>query len=130
MTSAPADLGARLRAAREEAGLSLQQVCDRTGMSKAYLLRLERDPTANPSVETLFRLAGVLNTTVADLLGQSPVRAVSAPGDADPPSLREFIAADRPTPGEIRMLRSIRFRKSEVPTSAERWRTILAAVRG
>jgi transcriptional regulator with XRE-family HTH domain len=46
-----------LKAARVQQGLSLADVDERTGMGKGNLSRLENDPAANPTLETLLRLA-------------------------------------------------------------------------
>jgi DNA-binding XRE family transcriptional regulator len=48
---------AQLRKAREEAGLSLADVAERTGIDKAALSRLETGKQPNPTVETLMRYA-------------------------------------------------------------------------
>jgi DNA-binding XRE family transcriptional regulator len=49
-----------LKKAREESGLSLSDVAERSGIDKAALSRLENGVQANPTVETLFRYAAAL----------------------------------------------------------------------
>ena len=61
--------GARIRQSRQRAGLSLARLAALTGLSKSYLVRLETDPTSNPSLEVLRRIADALDITVADLVG-------------------------------------------------------------
>jgi DNA-binding XRE family transcriptional regulator len=48
---------ADLKAAREEAGLSLAEVAERSGIDKAALSRLESGQHLNPTVNTLGRYA-------------------------------------------------------------------------
>lgn len=46
-----------LKREREARGLSLAEVAQRTGMDKSNLSRLENDPNANPTLDTLSRIA-------------------------------------------------------------------------
>ncbi|MGQ7295984.1 helix-turn-helix domain-containing protein [Quadrisphaera sp. KR29] len=74
-------VGARLRAARQAAGLTLAAVAERAGLTKGFLSRLERDE-ASPSVATLVTVCGVLGVSVGSLFeapATSLVRADEAP---------------------------------------------------
>ena len=51
------DLLRQLKAAREEKGLSLADLTERTGMDRSALSKLETGQRANPTVETLVRYA-------------------------------------------------------------------------
>ncbi|MFO0844812.1 MAG: helix-turn-helix transcriptional regulator [Gemmataceae bacterium] len=48
---------ARLKAAREEKGLSLADMMERTGMDRSALSKLETGQRPNPTVDTLLRYA-------------------------------------------------------------------------
>ena len=79
----PADarVGARLRAARQAAGLTLTAVAAQAGLTKGFLSRLERDEVS-PSVASLVTLCGVLGIGVGQLFEPpvtSLVRAAEAP---------------------------------------------------
>jgi len=50
-------LFAQLRAAREEKGMSLADLTERTGMDRSAISKLETGQRANPTVETLVRYA-------------------------------------------------------------------------
>ncbi len=50
-------LFAQLRAAREEKGMSLSDLTERTGMDRSAISKLETGQRANPTVETLVRYA-------------------------------------------------------------------------
>ncbi len=67
-------IGERLRAARESAGLTLDQTAERSGLSKAHLSRLE-SAERQPSVAALLTLADALGTPVSTLLGEGRARA-------------------------------------------------------
>ena len=60
-------LGDYLRAAREEAGLSLRQAATATGTNHGYLARLESGEKKNPSADMLQRIADALEVNAADL---------------------------------------------------------------
>jgi transcriptional regulator with XRE-family HTH domain len=64
-------LGARLRAAREQAGMSQAELGRRTGRDTRTIQRYESGDVL-PPLTVLVHLAGVLNTLVADLLGDVP----------------------------------------------------------
>ena len=63
---------AELRAARQREGLTLEQVAERAGMDKASLSRLETGKQANPTVDSLFRVAIALGKTIGLRLESAP----------------------------------------------------------
>ena len=58
-----------LRLARR---LSLQNVADAVGISKAHVFNLEMGLAANPSMELVVKLAELFRVRVADLVGDNP----------------------------------------------------------
>ncbi|WP_245286805.1 helix-turn-helix domain-containing protein [Bradyrhizobium sp. Tv2a-2] len=62
-----AEIGGRLRAYRMGRGLAAEQVAERLGVSRAAVYRIEAGEVVK--IETLERLAGVLETSVGSLLG-------------------------------------------------------------
>lgn len=52
--------------------LSLQNVADAVGISKAHIFNLEKGITANPSMELVLKLAELFRVRVADLVGDGP----------------------------------------------------------
>lgn len=59
-------IGAQLRAARHAARMSMADVADRSGLTKGFLSKLERDLT-NVSVASLIRLCDTLGISVGSL---------------------------------------------------------------
>lgn len=121
-------LGQRLKHQRARAGLSLAEVAEATGISKTYLVRLETDPEANPSLDVLRRIALALDTTVADLIGAPPL-GIDEQEISIPASLRAFADEVELSTTELRMLASIRWRKGEQPRTSARWRYVLDSLR-
>lgn len=64
-------LGARLRRLREAKKLTLQQVADAVGCTKAYIWELEMKEGQRPSAERVHLLAKVLGVTMEDLMNES-----------------------------------------------------------
>lgn len=109
--------GDRLRRLRTQKGLSLDELAAATGISKAYLWKLERKPDVNPSIEIAQKLAEALGTTVGTLVP-------SADSKAQMPEIPESLSAAKKrfkmTDQEVRDLAGIRFRGGH-PMTAEEW---------
>lgn len=52
--------------------LSLQNVADEVGISKAHVFNLEKGATANPSMDLVKKLADLFRVRVADLVDENP----------------------------------------------------------
>ena len=64
-----ASIGDRLRSARDRAGLTLDQLAESTGLSKAHLSRLESSER-QPSIAALLDVSAALGVPVNVLLGE------------------------------------------------------------
>lgn len=69
------EIGQRVRALRNEAGLSGRKLAAEAGVSQPFLSQLELGQTA-ASIATLYRIANALNTTPAELLPSNPTQDV------------------------------------------------------
>lgn len=63
--------GLRLRRLREAKKLTLQQVADAVGCTKAYIWELEMKEGQRPSAERVHALAKVLGVKMEDLMGEA-----------------------------------------------------------
>lgn len=59
-------LGARIRLTRTQKGITLQELSERSGLSKGFICQLENDK-ASPSLQALEKLASGLNVPIAYL---------------------------------------------------------------
>jgi transcriptional regulator with XRE-family HTH domain len=124
----PQQVGRNIREQRKKASLTLAQLSEMTGISKAHLVRIETKPS-NPSLGILSRIAEALDLTVADLVG-GPRLTYRAPADDEiPPSLQRFADEVGLDSSEKRTLASIKFRDGEPPRTVERWRYIYESLR-
>lgn len=63
------EIGARLRRARQERGLTLKQLASRTGLSLSQISQIER-ADSSASLSSLYRLAAALDVRMRDLFGE------------------------------------------------------------
>ena len=119
-------LAERLLQARKDAGLTLEQLADESGLSKTYLWELEHDTegTKKPSADTLMKLVTPLRTTLADLLNLPSVQVDSQKVEVSK-SLREFCDWMKETnrellEEEVRDLATMRFRGGQ-PKTRDDW---------
>jgi transcriptional regulator with XRE-family HTH domain len=70
-------LGKSLQRARQSAGLTQQELCQRAGLSYSTLAKIERGAIKSPSVFTIQTIAAVLGVTLNDLMSQLPARVAS-----------------------------------------------------
>jgi HAD superfamily hydrolase (TIGR01509 family) len=62
-------LGRRLQEARQAAGLTQQQLCQKAGLSYSTLAKIERGAIKAPSIFTIGQIAAVLGTSLDALVG-------------------------------------------------------------
>ena len=72
-------LGKALQAARKKAGLTQQELCQRAGLSYSTLAKIERGAIKAPSIFTIQSIAGALDITLANLLGEVKPQAKKSP---------------------------------------------------
>ena len=65
-------LGEKIKIFRTKMNLSLQDVADRVGASKAHIWELETGRARNPTMDLVTKLAECFGVGVADLVGENP----------------------------------------------------------
>lgn len=92
-------MSAKLKILRLQAGMTLEDVAERTGLTRSYLSKVERG-LASPSIGAALKIAGVLEVSVEALFGNQPsddpvaiVRASATPSDG----IVHLVAGDSPT---------------------------------
>jgi transcriptional regulator with XRE-family HTH domain len=79
-------LSSRLKGLRSEAGLTLDALSKRAGVSKGMLVEIEKG-TANPSIGTLCKIAAAFGISVADIVSVAPASPVRVVSESDIPTL-------------------------------------------
>src|SRR5262245_6675590 len=120
-------IGKRIRAKREDKGITAARLAQDSGISRSYLSELENGSGAHkrPSADVLYAIGKALGVSMSELLGRP---LITAPVVKPSASLRAFAETDGLAPSDIEMLASIRFR-GEAPRTPERWRFIYQAIR-
>jgi len=127
------NVGKKIRTLRLEKGFTLPALAEKAGVSKGFLFQIEDDEKANPSLETLNRLAKALDVTIAELLEKESVRAKRAIPENVNPALKEFIeeqnAKGLPVePAALQALYALQHRKGKLPRSKEDWRYLYETI--
>lgn len=123
----PEEVGQRIKKLREAQGMGLAELARSAAVSKGYLHDLENQPSGNPTLDTLRRIADALKVTVADLIGAAKVKPVLA--DKVPPGLQELVKemkaqGEALDPDAISSLSSMRYR-GQRPSTKEDFRLLL-----
>lgn len=91
----PVYFGARLSRLRKAAGMSARDLGSRTGISHSYLSRLERERSANPTLDTMLALQRAFGLgSLDELLGPMPSQLHQRLRD-----IRASTATDSPSQG-------------------------------
>lgn len=73
-------LGKSLQRARQAAGITQQELCQRASLSYSTLAKIERGAIKAPSIFTIQSIAAALNVSLADLMGDvAPLKPVQSP---------------------------------------------------
>lgn len=73
------DLGKNLQQARQAAGLTQQQLCQKAGLSYSTLAKIERGAIKSPSIFTIQSIAGAVGLTLSELMGDIVPKMVETP---------------------------------------------------
>ncbi|HEY8554662.1 MAG TPA: helix-turn-helix transcriptional regulator [Burkholderiales bacterium] len=114
-------LARRVRAAREQRFMSRKQLAQQSGISLAYLARIESG-TGNISLGLLHKLAVALNLPIESFLAPEETHS------ADFTVIVEFLK--RQSPEELARIRRQLFASAEGPANGEARRVALVGIRG
>lgn len=76
-------LGSRINDIRKEKGISLDELCERSGVPKGTLSKITAGITDNPTLETVKSIARALECTLDDF-DDEPVRKIKTPTSEEP----------------------------------------------
>jgi transcriptional regulator with XRE-family HTH domain len=62
------NIGGKIKSLRAEKQLTLPALADKAGLSKGLLSKIENSTDANPSLDTLYKIAEALDVTLAEFL--------------------------------------------------------------
>jgi len=124
-------LGHTIRFLRQGKGWTLNDLAEKSGLSKAYLSDLENGLAGKPNIQYVFAVAQSFGTTLDRLLqgAAPPVRIPQSHPTADlPPGLAELKSEMNLSDEEVEMLSTVNFRGNR-PRDKEAWRYLLETLR-
>jgi transcriptional regulator with XRE-family HTH domain len=126
-------LGHNVRFLRQGKGWTLNDLAEKSGISKAYISDLENGVAGKPNIQYVFAIANALGVTLDDLLDNAaPKRTASSKrkqaGEELPPGLKELQGEFNLSDAEVEMLAQVNFRGNR-PKDKEGWRFLLEAIK-
>ncbi len=116
-------LGRQVLKKRKEIGLSQEVLAQRADISRQYVSHIEQGKARNVSINILNQLATALETTPAELTGQSYHDEALIP-----PALRQFALANSLRFDVVDKLSHIP-RRGQEPQTVEEWQQLYEAIR-
>lgn len=113
-------LGEKIKRRRQKLGWSLDELAQKSKVSKAYLSQLETGESERPSAGVLYNIAAVLGTSIAELLGK---KLLPADQKDMPESLKKAAVQYNIPEDYLRILLAVSMRTSEKEKklSSEDW---------
>ena len=125
-------LGQNIRTRRTARGWSLNDLAEKTELSKAYLSDLENGRGGRPNVQYLMQVAKTFGATIDDLVsgtsGEPEATDATLDTEVLPQGLREFADRAELRPDEVQMLAHLHFRGGR-PRDAEAWNAIFQVLK-
>jgi len=126
-------LGENVRFRRQGKGWALNDLAEKSGISKAYISDLENGNAGKPNIQYVFAIANALGVTLDGLLDDAaPRRTDSAKkkrvSEELPPGLQELQMDMNLSDSEVEMLAQVNFRGNR-PKDKEGWRFLLEAIK-
>ncbi|WP_438480854.1 helix-turn-helix domain-containing protein [Oleiharenicola lentus] len=87
----PTTVGNRIKSLRIEQGFTLPALADKASLSKGLLYQIETSEDANPSLDTMSKIAKALGVTIALLLDKETVKARRIVPESIEPGLEEYM---------------------------------------
>lgn len=121
------ELADRIKKRMKEKGKTLADLARETKIAKGYLWEILNKEAKRPSANTLYEVARVLGTSVADLLGREASDERTARPEI-PTTLKEFAEDEKLPDEDIRMLASVSFRGDQ-PKTKDDWRFLYQSIK-
>lgn len=106
-------LGEKIKKRRLQLKWSLDNLAQKSKVSKAYLSQLETGDSDRPSAEVLYNIAVVLDVSIAELLGKKLTRIAEERDEDIPEGLKKAAIEHRWSQDDIKMLLGVAFRAKQ-----------------
>jgi len=128
-------LGHKVRFLRQGKGWTLNDLAEKSGISKAYISDLENGTAGKPNIQYVYAIALALDVTLDELLTDATPTATDKTRKKKkrtardlPPGLEELQMELKLSDEEVEMLAQVNFRGNR-PKDKEGWRFLLEAIK-
>jgi transcriptional regulator with XRE-family HTH domain len=127
------NVGGTIRALRQEKGITLPALADRSSLSKGLLSKIENSDESNPSLDTLYKIAEALDEPLATLLETEQVQLKRVTPNEPPAWQKPLIAylqsqGKRPDPDILSAMYILRNRKAAKTADLETWKFLYLSI--
>ena len=127
------NIGGTIKALRQEKGYTLPTLADRAKLSKGLLSKIENDADANPSLDTLFKIAEALDEPLSAILDTETAQIKKVAPDTAPEwqkPLVSYLKANGKEPDEniLSAMYVLRNRKAAKSADLETWKFLYQSI--
>ena len=113
--------------------MTLPSLAERSSLSKGLLSKIENTPDANPSMETLHKIAKAFDITIAEILEREKVQALRIIPEKKPhwlPALVESLKKDGRSLNDdyLQALYVLQHRKGDTALKPEQWKWLYDSI--
>jgi transcriptional regulator with XRE-family HTH domain len=127
------NIGGTIRTLRQEKGITLPALADKAQLSKGLLSKVETSADANPSLDTLYKIAEALEVSLSFLLETEQVQLKRVVPDTPPAWQKELVTSlkqkgKRPDQDILNALYLLRNRKAAKNSDIETWKFLYQSI--
>lgn len=127
------NIGGTIRTLRQEKGITLPALADKAQLSKGLLSKVETSANANPSLDTLYKIAEALEVSLSFLLETEQVQLKRVVPDTPPAWQKELVTSlkqkgKRPDQDILNALYLLRNRKAAKNSDIETWKFLYQSI--
>ncbi len=127
------NIGGKIKALRAEKQITLPALAEKADLSKGLLSKIENSPEANPSLDTLYKIAEALDVSLAEFLEteRAQIRRIIP---ETPPEWQKGLMAylhdigKIPNQDTLNALYVMRHRKGAKPLDLEAWKHLYISI--
>jgi transcriptional regulator with XRE-family HTH domain len=127
------NIGGKIKALRSEKQLTLPALADKAGLSKGLLSKIENSADANPSLDTLYKIAESLDVSLAQFLETEKAQLKRIIPETPPEwqkGLMAYLSEIGKTPNQdtLNAMYVMRHRKGSKPSDLEAWKFLYMSI--
>jgi transcriptional regulator with XRE-family HTH domain len=127
------NVGGTIKALRQEKGITLPDLAERAKLSKGLLSKMENSAEANPSLDTLYKIAEALEEPLSALLEAEHVQVKRVAPDEAPAWQKPLVAylksqGKEPDPDILSAMYILRNRKAAKAADVETWKFLYLSI--